>query len=750
MPRQKPVCVPVQNRSARPRERSAWARALARRLGLHEEPSVSAALASGELASEMRRFSDIGARLESGLEDLRQLKALVQQNEAHLHELLDCQSDCIVRRDGSGNVKFVNLAFCRAFGVTREEVVGAPLALKIVDGDPQQPLSISGTQRQRRLVQAIATPTGARWFEWDEHVISRAEAGLGEVQATGRDISERLAVEAELHEARSQAEAANRAKSRFLAAMSHEIRTPMNGILGMAALLKDTQLTPEQQTYTGAVERSARTLLTLIDEILDFSKIEADKLTLHEMDFALDECVQSVVELQSLRAREKGIRLGWAIDPALPTMVVGDEVRIRQIITNLLGNAIKFTDQGGVLVTVSRGEVTGTPGSDDVGLAIAVEDTGIGISEGQLERLFNEFEQADEAVERRAGGTGLGLVISKRLAMAMGGDVSVTSTPGKGSIFTAHVRVKRSTADARAAIPEVALDAHVLLGLDNPIERRALRLTLEGAGIPVENGPACDASMLVTAAARAGEPFSALVIDSAVGAKTAGILLKHARRKARLRTVRGIVLVDTGAKAEFEAFREAGFDAYLTRPFRPRSLLSLLSAPAHAAPATDPESPPATAGPDPVPGDAALSWRPNVLLVEDNDINALLARTLLGRLACSVHHARNGREAVDAMEEAVAGKRTPFDIVLMDSHMPVLDGFAATGLIRELYASSEARGKGLVCPPIVAVTANAFDEDRRRALASGMDDYLAKPFEPGDLRALLERWRLPGGTTQAA
>ncbi|MDX2205351.1 MAG: ATP-binding protein [Hyphomicrobiaceae bacterium] len=719
---------------------------MARALRPRRAAPASAPADAAGLAAEVRRFADIGVRLEASLDDLKQLKQLVRQNEVHLHELLDCQSDCIVRRGATGNVKFVNLAFCRAFGLTREEVLGRPLALTIVGGDPAQPLSIPGAQRQRRLVQAIATPSGQRWFEWDEHVISGSEAGLREVQATGRDITERLAVEAELKEARVQAEAANRAKSRFLAAMSHEIRTPMNGILGMAALLNETSLTSEQRTYTDAVERSARTLLRLIDEILDFSKIEADKLTLHPASFDLDECVQGVVELLSQRAREKGIRLGWAIDAALPAVVVGDEVRVRQIITNLLGNAIKFTDKGGVLITVSRSDAIGPHGEDGIGLAIAVEDTGIGIGTEQLARLFNEFEQADEAVERRAGGTGLGLVISKRLAMAMGGDVTVASTPGKGSTFTAHVRVGRAPGSGRVAPPAAALEVHALLALDNPIERRALRLTLEGAGIPLEDAPACDAATLLTAATRAGEPFTALIVDCAIGADTAGVLLKHARRKARMRQVTGIVLVDTGAKAEFEAFREAGFDAYLTRPFRPRSVLAQLSARAASEPAASEAATPVAA-----PAQAALAWQPNVLLVEDNDINGLLARTLLQRMGCAVHHARNGREAVAAMEAVVAGRLAAFDIVLMDQHMPVLDGLAATGLIRELFAGPEARGKGLIRPPIVAVTANAFEEDRRRCLASGMDDYLAKPFDPCDLQALLERWRpRPPGSTQAA
>ncbi len=733
----------VQNRSALLRRLHAW---LSARAPAGAPEARHAGPAAPELAAEIRRFSEIGSRLEQGLDELKSLQWQMRQNEARFRDLLDCQSDCIVRRDAFGNVTFANQAFCATFGIVREEAIGKPLSLSVVDGERVAPLAIGGSLRHRRVVQALATPSGTRWFEWEEHIIPAAETGMLEVQGTGRDITDRLVAEAELKEARSQAEAANRAKSRFLAAMSHEIRTPMNGILGMTGLLNDTSLTPEQRTYATAVERSARTLLTLIDEILDFSKIEADKLRFTAQPFALDDSVQAVVELLAQRAHEKGIRLAWAIDPTLPTKLVGDEVRLKQVVTNLVGNAIKFTDQGGVLVTVQRAGSVDLRSDEDIGIAIAVEDTGIGIGKDQQAHLFNEFEQADEAVERRAGGTGLGLAISKRLAMAMGGDVTLASSPGKGSTFTASFRFQRVRVQS-ATKPSTALDQHVLLAIDNTVERRALRLTLEGAGVPLEDGATCDASVLVSAAARAAEPFTTLMLDSAMGAETAGVVLAHARKKAKNRHVTGIVLLDTGAKSDFDNFRRVGFNAYLTRPVRPASVLAHLGGKLQAEsaePLAEPHAEPAAPTQDQTQqavAAATLTWQPSVLLVEDNDINALLARTLLQRLGCSVHHARNGREGVDAMEAVVAGSRAAFDIILMDQHMPVLDGLAATGLVKALYAGPEARARSLTCPPIVAVTANAFEEDRRRCLAAGMDDYLAKPFEARDLEALLERWR---------
>ena len=683
-----------------------------------------------DLAREVQRLASIGARLEQGLAEIDTLKRDIHRNDVRYRDLLDSQADVIFRLDTHGRLTFVNQGFCATFGLLREAVLGTRFQLNIVDGDREPPLTPMSPLRHRRRMQAVETGEAVCWYEWEERIVPGGEPGSLEVQFTGRDITERLKAEADLREARSQAETANRAKSRFLAAMSHEIRTPMNGILGMVGLLHDTVLTAEQRNYSVAIERSARTLLKLIDEILDFSKIEAEKLRLNSAPFVLDECVQSVVELLAQRAQQKDIRIAWAIDPALPTRLVGDEVRVRQVITNLVGNAVKFTDAGGVLVTVSQAE-TVTTGDDEIAIAIRVEDTGIGIAREQLALLFNEFQQADQAVERRAGGTGLGLVISKRLAQAMGGDVTATSTPGEGSEFTA---VMRFTRDRAAAHPPrlVQTEQHVLIAVDNPVEQRGLRLTIEGAGIPLEQSGARDAARLVRAAAASGEPFTSLVLDSALPPETAGAMLKEARALAKDRPVTGIILLDTGAKAEFANYRAVGFDAYLTRPARPVSVLAHLGARTAVVEA------------EPAPQKAAplnldLDWKPRVLLVEDNDINALLARTLLQRMGCSIHHARNGREGFDAIQDVVAGEKPAFDVVLMDLHMPVLDGLEATRLIKELYAGQYSRG--MKCPPIVAVTANAFEEDRRRSLAAGMDDYLAKPFEVKDLLAVMQRWR---------
>jgi PAS domain S-box-containing protein len=683
-----------------------------------------------DLAQEFDRFVHIGERLERGLQDLKELQSQIRENEARYRDLLDSQADVILRRDAAGRLTFVNQAFCRVFGYERATILGQPFRPRVFAGDEASPLAPGSAIRHQRYVQEIETAAGPRWFEWEEHAVPAGSGAVAEVQCVGRDITEARRVQAQLTDARRQAEAANRAKSRFLAAMSHEIRTPMNGILGMTGLLAETELSPEQQTYAKAIDHSARTLLTLIDEILDFSKIEADKLVLKSEPLSIEECIQGVVELLAPKAYEKRIDIAWAVDPSVPRMLIGDEVRVRQIVTNLIGNAIKFTDEGGVLVTVGRLAGPSRPmAADGVAIAITVEDNGIGIAPEAMPFLFREFEQAEAAVRRRQGGTGLGLAISRQLAQAMAGDILVESEPGKGSKFTAVLHLRKGAGQAFEAPSLMSAPArHVLIGLDRWVERRAIGLTLEGAGIPVEDGSLASAVELIDAAAAAGEPFTTIILDGTVERAEAARLLAHAREAASGRSVQGIVVLDTSAKAGFAELQSAGIDAYLVRPVRPQSLLSGIEAGFRDVREPAPAKVPRRHRERP---DKAVP----VLLVEDNDINALLARRLLEKAGCVVRACGNGREAVEAFRRIVSGAEPPVALVLMDMHMPVLDGFEAACAIRQLLAS-----RGLKCPPLVAVTANAFEEDRRLCLGAGMDDYLAKPFDGSDVDRILERW----------
>jgi PAS domain S-box-containing protein len=678
---------------------------------------------------------DIGSRLEHRLEQLQDLQWQINENEQRYRALLDAQEDMILRRDDEGRLTFVNKAFLAMFGVTSEEVLGAPFEIETLDGEGIQPLVTTGEARYQRFAQQVRAVCGPRWIEWEERLVPATDGSSLEVQCVGRDVTEQRNAEAQLGEARDQAEAANRAKSRFLAAMSHEIRTPMNGILGMASLLLDTQQTPEQQTYAQAIDQSTRTLLALIDEILDFSKIEAGKLELNEAPFAIETCVQSVVELLAPRAHEKSLEIAWSVDPLLPKLVAGDEVRVRQILLNLLSNAVKFTDTGGVYVNgVANNDASAT---DEVGVAFTVEDTGIGMSRDDMQGLFAEFEQADAAIRRRDGGTGLGLAISMRLARAMGGGIRVVSAPGKGSTFTVDLPLKRTALPVSEAPERGAIVAtgRVLLAFDRPLERRALSYALTSAGISAAETDFAAAEFSLETAAREGEPFDRLVVDGAQGAASVGLLLARARDLNRSQKVRGIVLVNVLARASLADFRAAGFDAYLVRPVRPASMMMQLGlqGPTEMGAGERAEGNSCAVAPAPV-----HAAHRRVLLAEDNEINALLAKRVLEKCGCDYVAVANGEEAVAAVRRALDGEAPPIDLVLMDIFMPRLDGLEAARAIRELYAACPGIGRQV--PPIVALTASAFAEDKKRYFEGGMDDYLAKPFDKASLAAVLKRW----------
>ncbi len=697
-------------------------------------------LPAGPFARRLRlRAAHTVLRAAETLEDI---DWKLRETEARYRNLLDSQDDVILRLDRTGCITFVNAAVVLRFGSAGRAILGQPFAPRILTGQRSEPLVAHGTIRHQRFTLELETANGPRWFDFEEHVAAAAD-GAFETQLVGRDVTEQRRQAADLAEARDQAEAANRAKSRFLAAMSHEIRTPMNGILGMGGLLKETELSPDQRTFVAAVDRSARTLLALIDEILDFSKIEAGKLTLDARTFNLEDSVQSVVELLAPKAAEKGIELAWAIDPALPELVIGDEVRIRQIVTNLVGNAVKFTERGGVLVTVSAGAGEQQPlpllrnrsaRATAIAIEIAVTDTGIGIPPEAFKTLFAEFEQGDPHVQRQHGGTGLGLAISRRLALAMGGDITGTSQPGKGSCFTAALELTRVRASRPIRKPNDEVDGvHVLLVGIGPQESAALRLTFEGAHLPVETVSIAAAPTALAAAAANALPFTVIVIDGSLAAATAKDLFASASAAAPNTHLRALATFDANHRGDYDILRDAGFSGYLMRPVRPSTLLS--QALGHGRPRTlEAAEPLATAAP-------SLSARKklSVLLAEDNEINALVARRMLEHGGCQVTHVTTGQDAVAAVLCAHDGSAPGFDLVLMDMHMPVMDGIDATRALRAAFAHAPT-----TAPHIVALTANAFAEDRARCLAAGMDDYIAKPFERREFDELLARLRLRG------
>ncbi len=691
----------------------------------------------------------LAARPEAGLESLRDLQWELREREARYRDLLDHQGDIILRRDQAQRLTFVNDAFCRTFGRKREAALGQVFDLPEANADQAAQARFPEDAERRSRVVELVTKAGPRWFVWEDFDITGAQGPRTEVQSVGHDITEQRAAETALAEARDQAESANKAKSRFLASMSHEIRTPMNGILGMTGLLLDTELSPEQRTYARAISTSARTLLDLIDEVLDFSKIEAGKLELRAEPFEIADAVQGVVELLSPRARDKGLKIGWFVNPDLPRTVLGDELRIRQILMNLVGNAIKFTERGGVALSLAPAPIGAEAASagNRMGFRFVVRDTGPGVPPQAGKRIFAEFEQADSGPARRHGGTGLGLAISKRLVDAMGGRITLASVPGEGASFTVELplAVPRHVQPIGADWPRPEAGAKVLLALDGEIESEMIGDLLAAVGGRIVRAGLKDALRIAPEVAGTHAALSALITDRA-GVEQGAQRLISLLHKGGANIPRAVVIVDPSERGDIPRLREQGFNGYLVRPIRPLSLLtqlfgSLEAEPAHALPASAAAK----------RTTAAAGARPAVLLAEDNDINALLARTVLEKCCARVVRAKNGAEAIaQAQSELTHATGKGFDLVLMDIHMPDMDGVEAAHHIRGLYPDGARPGEGR--PPIVALTANAFAEDRASYLAAGLDDYLAKPFEKEDLAALFDRWRrsTPGAAEEEA
>ncbi len=697
----------------------------------------------------------LGDRFERGIESLKDMQWQLRDNETRYRDLLDSQQDVILRRNAEGRLIFVNRSFCRVFGVESSDVLGTQFQPRRLESPPGADRVLESGARRRRCLLQIETAQGPRWYSWEDYFIE----GEQETQSVGRDVTEQHTAEVALQEARDQSESANRAKSRFLAVMSHEIRTPMNGIMGMTSLLIDTELNPEQGTYARAIDQSAKTLLSLIDEILDFSKIEAGRLELTGAPVSIDDLVQGVVELLAPRAHDKGLEIGWFIDPALPRHFIGDETRLRQILMNLVGNAVKFTEAGGVTVEVClapslAGEPTAQDGSSEstldapVALELTVRDTGIGLTETDLGRIFGEFVQADTTPARRFGGTGLGLAISKRLARAMGGDIRVESEIGRGAAFTVCVKLAQVKDSARVfdEWSGAGRRQRVLVATAKSIEGRLLLQSLEAAGHLVDVAEAGREGVETLIASDDIGAYDSVIVDADIGAVLAGQLLAAIGVGGNGKPLaRGLVLIEVGQRALLKDFRRVGFESYLIRPLRPSSLLVQLRS-RHKTPAQALAHAVTATGIDVAPQPQVAR---RILLAEDNDINALLGTRMLEQLGASVMRVRNGSEAVAAIAASVQSDGTCFDLVLMDVQMPEMDGLTATREVHKLFGAEGTAAQPVIRPPIIALTANAFAEDRQACLNAGMDDYLAKPFDRSNLSALLERWCSDNSTQPA-
>jgi PAS domain S-box-containing protein len=636
----------------------------------------------------------------------------LQEAEQRARRLFESQGDLIVLRDAEGRITFANDAYCELAQTPREALIGSQFFLEILEqGDTA--LESNGT---RVHDQKIAGPLGPRWIAWREGFVRNDAGGAAEMQSVGRDVTDRTESERALAEARDQADAASRAKSRFLAMASHEIRTPLNGIIGMSGLLMDTPLTPEQATYVKAVKTSGDALLSLIEELLDYSKIEAGKIDLEHRPFALPGLIEDITELLAPRAQAKNIEIAAYVDERLPMHVIGDAARLRQVLLNLAGNAIKFTSTGGVALVVE-------PGIWPNEISFLVRDTGIGIAPEAQARIFREFEQADDKIARSYGGTGLGLSISDRIVRRMGGRITLESKPSTGSTFEVSIPMAAANGEQKSFTPPDISGQSIMLVSPDSIEAQLAALRLQRWG-----GHTCMVADADVAQALLPErSWHAILIDHALGAEN----IERLGEAARLHATQRIVMFTPATRQELHPSANSAFTGYLVKPLRAASLAARLTAtPEVAAPGLAGEPLVETA--ETVETLAAPGRGLSILVAEDNQINALLIRSLLGRLG---HHAVITTNGEEALESWLAAKSagSPYDLVLMDIQMPQLNGIETTKRIRVLES-----GQPGLRTAILALTANTLVEDRYACFEAGMDGFLIKPLDREKLAEALE------------
>ena len=662
---------------------------------------------------------------------LRKSEAKVQE-AAVLHELIfNSIGEGIHWIDREGNIIFANPAAARLLGWEMTDLIGLPAHVTMhhtradgsgypscdchIDRTMQTGLACTVEDEVFWRKDGTSLPVGYTATP----VRDRNDEIIGSV-VVFNDITKRKSTEKALQEAKEEAERINQLKSQFLANMSHEIRTPMNGVIGMTSLLLDTDLDEEQREYIETVRTSGDALLSIINDILDFSKIEAGKLTLETHDFNLQEIVEGTLALLAGTAQAKGVELVGMTDPGVPVFLQGDSTRLRQILTNLLGNGIKFTSNGEVSLRVSLQRET----EQEATLSFHVRDSGIGIPPEAQRRLFQSFAQADATTTRKYGGTGLGLSICKQLVERMGGQIGVESEPGKGSTFWFTLPLpKQPRGNERHDVDHALIGARVLIVDAHETSAQFLGVQLAAWKIAGEHAASsARALQMLRAALQAGKPYALALIDMGLPEMNGVSLAKAIKADEAIAGTRLIMLTARGQQLSEAEMQSAGISQCRFKPVQQSMLFDCLSTVMDEAVTVQPEPPPAQP--------SAASHQERILLAEDNLVNQRVALGQLRKLGYTVDAVTNGVECLAALE------RIPYDIVLMDCEMPEMDGYEAVAAIRAREGTARHTW-------IIAMTANAMHEDRTRCLAAGMDDYLSKPVRLDDLSAILERAQLP-------